>query len=142
MLILSRFLTFRRCSILTTVLMAYLINNASPERNLCISLVLTGLGAFFAGVNLDSWLCSNFSTKHLTLPGSDISLYGWTTFHNHVIMSTSTKLIKKKRLLLLVIFFLQSYIYRDKLLLCNLWAADNIGDNFIHWRNMVTYTRE
>lgn len=108
MLILTRFLTFRRCSILTTVLMAYLINNASPERNLCISLVMTGLGAFFAGVNLDSWLCSNFSTKHLKLPGSDISLYGWTTFHNHVIMSTSTKLIKKKRLLLLVIFFLQN----------------------------------
>lgn len=46
-----RFLTFRRCSILTTVLMAYIINKVVPERKLCISLVLTGLGAFFAGVN-------------------------------------------------------------------------------------------
>jgi hypothetical protein len=45
-----RFLTFRRCSILTTVLMGWIITSSIPDRKLSISLILTAIGAFFASV--------------------------------------------------------------------------------------------
>ncbi len=43
------FLTFRRCSMLTTVLMNYVVNRVYPDEALRITLFLTTVGAIIAG---------------------------------------------------------------------------------------------
>ncbi|CDW82730.1 UNKNOWN [Stylonychia lemnae] len=45
------FLTFRRCTIITTAFMGFLINGQVPDRNLSLCLLFTGIGALWENLN-------------------------------------------------------------------------------------------
>lgn len=46
-----RFLVFRRCAVLTTMIVNYLINKAKPEWSTAQATALITIGAFIAGVS-------------------------------------------------------------------------------------------